>query len=388
MKNQSLINRRRFLQLSAISGAASLIPVSADAAVTPLQPSTMPYRALGKTGLSLSVFSLGPIRGNSAAMIKAAFRAGVNHFDSGHAYREGQTDLLLGGMIKRGDLPRDKVVLSTKVKMHDNVPDDTYEEVFRQRFDQSLERLGVPFVDLFYYHEALTTAEVVDPRIHKLLLEAKQSGKTRFIGISIHGYEPDMLQAVIDAKIYDVVMMYYNYKQKDSDLIKQRVEQAAQAGIGILAMKVMAGAKGVDGASAMKWALQNKHITTALMGCGSFDEYEADLDAALNLEMTLEDKQRLDLACGNDDIYCQQCQQCKSQCPRHLPIPEIMRSYMYLYGYNEPLEAKKVLDELAIFNSPCDSCAQCTIQCTAGFDIAQKISKVTRLQQTPVEFLT
>lgn len=388
MKNSRIINRRSFLKLGTVGGLSTILPSSIAGKELEYQASKMTYRTLGNTGLKLSVLSLGPIRTTSVAMLKAAFKAGVNHFDSAHQYREGQTDILLGGLIKSGDLPREKIIVSTKVKMKGTFDDETYNRVFIESFEESLKRLTVDYVDILYLHQADTVEEVLDPRAIKALRKIKESGKAKHVGVSIHGYEPDTLKAVIDSNFYEVAMMYYNYKQKDADLISQRIEEAAKKGIGIIAMKVMAGAKGVDAALAMKWALQNRHIASALMGCTTFDEYEVDLAAAINLKMSKEEHQQLQSITANDMIYCQQCQQCTEQCPKGLKIPDLMRAYMYMYGYNSPCEAQKVIFETGTASNACGDCSQCNVVCTAGFDVAQKITDISRLADIPREFLT
>ena len=107
--------------------------------------------------------------------------------------------------------------------------------------------------------------------------------------------------------------------------------------------------------------------------------------AATNMKLTKDEKQYLSVA--STSMYCQGCRICDGQCPKGLPIPEMMRAYMYNYGYGSPALAREVIDELALTGDLCNDCAVCTVRCTAGFKVAQKVKDITRLQYVPQEFL-
>jgi succinate dehydrogenase/fumarate reductase-like Fe-S protein len=64
-----------------------------------------------------------------------------------------------------------------------------------------------------------------------------------------------------------------------------------------------------------------------------------------------------------------------------------MRAYMYTYGYRQPELAQNLLAELGLPEEPCSNCSSCTASCVKGFDIAERISDVSRLSRVPSEFL-
>jgi hypothetical protein len=70
-----------------------------------------------------------------------------------------------------------------------------------------------------------------------------------------------------------------------------------------------------------------------------------------------------------------------------MPIPEMMRAYMYNYGYKSPALAKDAIDELALTGDLCNECASCSVKCVAGFNVAQKVNDIARLRNIPQEFL-
>ncbi len=87
-------------------------------------------------------------------------------------------------------------------------------------------------------------------------------------------------------------------------------------------------------------------------------------------------------------LYCQGCEHCVQNCPKGLPIPDIMRAYMYTYGYKQPEMAQSLLRSLDVQDNPCGDCGHCTAVCTKGFNVAEKVANVSRLINVPAEFLS
>jgi ferredoxin len=77
-----------------------------------------------------------------------------------------------------------------------------------------------------------------------------------------------------------------------------------------------------------------------------------------------------------------------AQCTKNLPIPTIMRAYMYNYGYKYPSLSKETLETLALNGNDCAGCAGCTVNCPSGFKIAEKIAAITPIVNVPSYFLT
>jgi ferredoxin len=89
-------------------------------------------------------------------------------------------------------------------------------------------------------------------------------------------------------------------------------------------------------------------------------------------------------------LYCQQCGKCVNACVEHLPIPDIMRAYMYAYGYKNASLSKETLLELNLPEKMCRQCTgkTCKVHCTEGFDVARKIAAITPVAYVPDEFLS
>ena len=129
----------------------------------------MEYRRLGRSGLQLSVLSLGSWvtyhnqvdTGSAVEMMAAAFDAGVNFFDNAEAYAGGQGEVVMGAALKTLKWPRLNYVVSTKFfwgldRAGDaiNRRDTLNRKYLMQAIDGSLKRFGLDHIDLIYCHRA------------------------------------------------------------------------------------------------------------------------------------------------------------------------------------------------------------------------------------------
>jgi hypothetical protein len=74
-------------------------------------------------------------------------------------------------------------------------------------------------------------------------------------------------------------------------------------------------------------------------------------------------------------------------CPQKLPVPDLMRAYMYAYGYASPSMAKDLLGNLGISGNPCTGCEVCNVSCSRSFNVKEKIADISRLVNVPSVFL-
>lgn len=346
------------------------------------------YRTLGKTGLRLPIVSLGVMRVDNPKLVTASLNAGLVHLDSAHVYQDGRNEEMLGELLQ--DYDRDAFVISSKILTRDV---ETTEE-FIEKFETSLERLKMDYVDILYLHASSSREHTLDERWINALKQLKDSGKTRFIGVSTHKNEPEVLRAAIESNLYDVVLTAYNYRMDHLTDVKTAIAEAANAGLGIIAMKTMAGVyldkektKKVNTKAALKWALQDENVHTSIPGCTAFEHLEDNLEVAQNIEFTEEEKNAIETTGREISMFCTGCSDCENQCPYALPIPELMRAYMYTYGYRDLALGKQVLNQLNVDDSVCDNCDECLVQCRSGFNVAEKAKDIVRLKQVPDDML-
>ena len=392
------INRRNFLKMSAVAGVgATFLPTGLSAESLKVTDSKeeneIPVRTLGRTGIQLPILSMGVMRADNPAVLRAAYNSGIKFFDTAHGYQEGRNEEMVGNYL--ADKPRDSFIVSTKI--HFDYPlQDNFEQTMDDTLALSLKRLKMDYVDIFYLHGVKDPEALQEKRIMDWLEKIKKEGKTNFVGLSTHAGKPEVLLSAIEAGIYDVVLMSYNFKMERLDEWNAAMEKAAEAGIGLVGMKSMAGGaedadgkKKVNGQACLRWVWNNKNLTTAIPGFTSLDLLDDCLTAAKAPELTETDNTYLASLKDAEMLYCQQCNQCEGQCPEHLPIPDLMRAYMYAYGYNYAQLSKETLNGLHLSKDICMSCAgECQVHCVSGFNVGQKIAAVKPVMDVPAVFLS
>ena len=226
------------------------------------------------------------------------------------------------------------------------------------------------------------------------LLDAQKSGRTRFIGVSTHKNEHDVIRAAIEAKIYDVVLTAFNFKQEHADEVAKAIDEAAKAGVGIVAMKTMAGGfldkertKPVNCKAALKWVLQHENVATCIPGVTTFDQLAENVSVNRNIVLTEEEKKSLACNGAEKGLYCDGCGKCEQACPHALPIHDFMRAYMYTYGYGSPKLGRELVSSIENNHHGCGECSKCNEACGKGFDVKGRMADVARLRNTPEEFL-
>lgn len=122
----------------------------------------MEYRRLGKSGLWVSALSLGSwvtfgqqVEEETAYQcMKTAYEAGVNFFDNAEAYANGQAEIVMGDIIKRGGWKRSDLVISTKIFWGGKGPNDKglSRKHIIEGMNASLKRLQMDYVDLVFCH--------------------------------------------------------------------------------------------------------------------------------------------------------------------------------------------------------------------------------------------
>ena len=382
----------------AVKAAAFASADSGKAGVGETQAQTkLIVRTLGKTGLKIPVVSMGVMNADNPAVVQAALDSGIFMLDTAHGYQRGRNEQMIGQVIK--GKPRDSYMIATKVpgpgrdKSLQGLDGEALQKSFLEKFDLSLERLGLDHVEILYLHNNTTKEDVQNPAIVEALQKAKKSGKARFIGITTHSNEPAVIRATIEAKVYDVVLTAYNFLQDHREEVRKAVAESAAAGLGVVAMKTQAGAywdekrqQPINMRAALKWVLNDPNVTTAIPGFTTFDQLKEDLTVMTDLKLTPQELKDLKLGEQVAGLYCQQCGQCVSGCPKSLPIPDLMRGYMYAYGYRNLQAAHELVGSLDVAENPCGSCASCSAVCAKGFDIADRVKDISRLRAVPGDF--
>jgi predicted aldo/keto reductase-like oxidoreductase len=171
------------------------------------------------------------------------------------------------------------------------------------------------------------------------------------------------------------------------------VDSISKAGIGVVAMKVMAGGNrtasrrsakeneilGRDGAllSALKWCLKNKNVHTTIPSITDMDQLDENLKA-MAIPFSSADEKILTARLRNiRPTYCSMCNGCDGSCSKGLPVADILRYLMYAENYGEFAlgygEYRNLPEQLTSVR--CADCSSCTVQCVNGVRVAERISR-------------
>ena len=395
-------NRRDFLKtgLAGVAGMAVLSGSPLVAEEKKAEKKKFVYRTLGNTGIKLPVVSIGTGDTNDPGLIRASLDGGLTLLATSQYYGDGRNESMIGEVIK--DYDRKSVIIMTSVMPENfNHKEGVFNEgakaePFIKKFDGCLERLGVDYVDIFLLPFMAKRESVFYAPYLKAMEDIKKSGKAKYIGIATHSHEDEAIRAAVEAKIYDVCLVAYNFRKDNREEISEAMAYASKKGMGIIAMKTMAGAywdkekkEPINSEAALKWVLQNENVHSSVPGVTTFDQVKKDI--ALMADLSLNDKDKSDLKLSLHDNpeapFCQQCGVCLPQCRQGLDIPTLMRSHMYAFGYRNLAHAHDTLSYAAVETDPCSGCGTCSVSCVMDYDIRSKITKIARLNDVPREFL-
>lgn len=238
------VSRRTFLQEAGVLSGGALVTGHAAGAFAAERHGTLPRRTLGRTGVEVSVLALGTAPcGQSrsvdtptvTAIVREAIDAGINFIDSARIYgnaEEGIGEALAGR--------RDGVFLTTKVWADDA-------DGARSSLEASLRALKTDHVDLVYLHSVGnrdTQAASKEDGALAYLLRQKETGKTRFVGISGHS-RVERFVPLLEGGQIDVVMCAMNFVDRHTYGFEEKVLPVARRHkVGIACMKVFGGIRG------------------------------------------------------------------------------------------------------------------------------------------------
>ncbi|MFD6512912.1 L-glyceraldehyde 3-phosphate reductase [Rhodococcus sp. NPDC060176] len=304
----------------------------------------MPYRRTGRSGLKLPAISLGlwhnfgddvPID-NQRAVLRRAFDLGITHFDLannyGPPYGSAETNF---GRILREDFSsyREELVISSKAGW-DMWPGPYgfggSRKYVLSSLDQSLGRLGVDYVDIFYSHRP--DAETPIDETAGALISAVQQGKALYAGIS--SYSPERtreIAALLAAAGVPLLIHQPSYSMLNRWIEQELLSAVDDLGVGVIAFSPLAqgmltdrylngvpeDSRAAQGKSldpswltddalthiralndiaaargqslaqlALSWALRDSRVTSVLIGASSVAQLEANVGALDNLEFS------------------------------------------------------------------------------------------------------
>jgi len=378
---QSHSSRRDFLAAGlALPGlrSASVAGLGAEPALQ--------YRTLGRTGLKVTTVGFGCMITSDPSVIQRAADLGINYFDTARVYGRGNNERMVGAVLKSR---RKSIILSSKSQARSK-------QAALADLDASLRELGTDYLDVWCIHDRTRGEEITDELLEAQQI-AKKDGKIRFAGVSTHRGQASVIPAALKCSKIDVVISGYNFAMdKDLDPV---LESAHQAGLGLVAMKVMAG--GFRNASyypttnelrsqlkregallaALKWAIRNPYIHTSIPSMVDMDQLDENLKAMAS-PFTEADQKILSARLEQiRPLYCRMCNRCEGTCPKGMPVPDVLRYLTYAEGYGQFALGREKFLELPseVQEIRCNLCSSCSVSCSFGVKVAERLIRAQEL---------
>jgi hypothetical protein len=380
--------RRNFLAaglaLPAVASAArSADPQAAPPSHAGSASPALEFRVLGKTGLKVTTVGFGCMITSDGSVIERAADIGITYFDTARVYQNGNNERMVGAALKN---KRKSIVLSSKTGAHTRADALAH-------LDTSLKELGTDYLDIWYLHGKSKPEDVTDELIDAQQT-AKQAGKIRFAGVSTHSGQPQLIPFLAAHPKIDVILSAYNFSLEPA--VTEVLAQAAKAGKGTVAMKVMAGGfrhmspedpkykklKQEGGMlSALKWVVRNKSVHTTIPSMTDNDQLEENMKA-MSAPFGADDEKRLAAQLEYiAPMYCRMCGGCQGQCRQGLPVEDMLRFVTYADGYGQFALGREHFLSLAPAHiaASCADCNSCTVECRHGVRVAERLLRAQEL---------
>jgi L-glyceraldehyde 3-phosphate reductase len=325
----------------------------------------MPYRRCGRSGLDLPAISLGLWQNfggtspyeNSRAIIRRAFDRGVTHFDLANNYGPpyGSAEEIFGQILAADFRPfRDEMIISTKAG-YDMWPGPYgiggSRKYLLASLDQSLKRMGLDYVDIFYSHRVDPTTPLQETM--GALVQAHRQGKALYVGIS--SYSPELTREaheLLRAEGVPLLIHQPSYSMLNRWIEQGLLEALGELGVGCIAFSPLAqgmltnkylagvpeGARATKSGSlsqtflnadniariralddiarrrgqslaqmAIAWVLRDPRVTSALIGARTVEQLDDSLAALGRLEFSSEELAEIEAHAqeGGIDIWRQ-----------------------------------------------------------------------------------
>ncbi len=357
-------SRRDFIKTAGAAGLGSaLIPLSAlkqaHGSTSTMVPEQMmvPTRAYGKTGVDVSILSLGGVLKPSDQLVfRQALKLGVTYWDTDNWYGWGKNEKAIGKYFASFPSDRKKVFLVTKAKSSDP-------QKLTKKLNTSLQRMNTSYVDMYFISYVSNVKKELTGAVKVWAEKAKSQGKIRLFGFSAHKNMESSMLAAAKLGWIDGIMMSYNYRLMVKDKMKRAVDACVKAGIGLTAMKSQAAfsaniyasigsetddalkmtenflKKGYTAEQAkLKVVWDNPNIASICSAMPNMTILQANVAAALNKQnLSSDDRQRLEqYAQHTAPGYCAGCANiCESAVDHNIPISDILRYSMYDHSYGD-----------------------------------------------------
>ncbi|MBQ6350642.1 MAG: aldo/keto reductase [Methanobrevibacter sp.] len=318
---------------------------------------------LGKTDLEVNKNGFGalPIQRrnekDSIEILKKAYDNGINFYDTARFYTDSEEKL-----GKAFEDVRENIYIATKTGM------ETQEE-FWSDLETSLKNLRTDYVDLYQFHNISSVPKAEDD-LYKAMLEAKQEGLIKHIGITTH--KITHAHEALDSGLYETLQYPFSYLSGDEEL--KLIEKCKSLDIGFIAMKAMGGGLIKNSKASFAYINQFSNVLP-IWGIQKLEELDEFLSYDSNT--ILDDK--LKSAIEQDkkelgDNFCRGCGYCMP-CPEEINISLCARMSLWIRRFPTEPNLDERTQEIMKHTLDCVECYECVDKCPYELDIPELLKE-------------
>lgn len=331
-------------------------------------------------------------------MVAYAIKNGVNYFDTAWGYHNGNSELVMGEVLKQ--YPRESFYLASKFPGYDLSNMDKVEEIF----EKQLEKCQVEYFDFYLFHNVCETNinEYLDAKfgIYDYLMAQKKNGRIRHLGFSTHG-TLETMKRFLDAygKDMEFCQIQLNWLDWKMQNAKAKVELLREYNIPIWVMEPVRGGKLAalepeyeaklkavhPEARVVEWAFRFLQtlpdVVVTLSGMSNAEQLKENI-AIFETEKPLGEAEIKVLAdivyrmTAKDTLPCTACRYCTTHCPMGLDIPSLIELYNeHVFsggGFLAPMAVGALDDDKK--PSACLGCKACEAVCPQNIKISEMMS--------------
>lgn len=320
---------------------------------------------LGRTGLVVSKNGFGalPIQRvdmeTACRILRKAYENGINYFDTAHVYSDSEEKL--GAALH--DV-RENIIISTKA-MTDTV------EAFWKQLHLSLERLQTDYIDIYQFHNPAVCPKPGDGSgLYEAMLEAKEKGMIRHIGITNHRLA--VAEEAVKSDLYETLQFPFSYLASEKE--EALVHLCEEHDVGFICMKALAG--GLITHSDVAYAYLAQFPVAPIWGI----QRESELDEFLSYNENppaLTEERKAFIQKEREELsgdFCRGCGYCMP-CPVGIEINTCARMSLLLRRSPAAGHLSEKGQALMKKIEDCLECGQCKAHCPYGLDTPALLKK-------------
>ncbi len=326
----------------------------------------MEYVSLGSTGIRVNKNGFGalPIQRisleDAVYLVRKAYDAGITFFDTARFYTDSEVKL---GAAFEGI--REKVYIATKTGA-------TTVEGFWKDLETSLGNLKTYYVDLYQFHNPAFCPKPGDESgIYDAMLEAKEKGMVRHIGITNHRL--NVAKEAIESGLYETLQFPFCYISGEQEL--DLVERCKAKNMGFIAMKALSGGLINNSAAAYAFMAQFDNVLPiwGIQRESELDEFISYIDNPVSMTeeiVNIIESDRRELS----GEFCRGCGYCMP-CPVGIEINNSARmSLMLRRAPSKAWLTEDWQDKMKRIEG-CLGCGKCKSKCPYGLDTPALLAK-------------